>query len=409
MEKKFNKHISILEKTPYIIILNFNDNCLQIHTHNYKNLKPIYFTNEFSFEDFTTKVKINSKLHTTIDSIYKFIIYNLNKKLLIKSKSIEQVAILSKENKKSLILNEINPENSNEIITTEIPLTQKEYNSNEMKILLSKIDNYNEKLPEDLNCTGINDYVINKKVNNFYEEKKLNQEKNFYKKICEDFSKNNKDFIDQTNKINELQINNNKLQLEINMLNVSNSLSLLENKNLFSTFLNQIIDSKIITNYNELNFILNYLGKSNFIFRLLLRGTETDDLLFSQKRTEISKYYPDLCLIKTDQNIKFGHYYDGNYYYILDFQNFKKYRFDGRSEKSLPQLIDGKKPICSACHCFYIFERPFSQGGKWSADFKDYYSNIEDENVLNKGKMDFKIKEIEFFRSCEQGLINISL
>ena len=69
----------------------------------------------------------------------------------------------------------------------------------------------------------------------------------------------------------------------------------------------------------------------------------------------------------------------------------------------------GKKPICYACHCFYIFERPFSQGGKWSTEFKNNYSNLNDANVLNKGNMDFKIKEIEFFRSCEHGSISISL
>ena len=95
MESKqnFNKQISVLEKTPYIIILNLNENCLHIHLHNYKNLKPIYFTNELIYKDLIAKQKIKSKLYYTIDDIYKNIASNLNKKILKNSKPIDQIII----------------------------------------------------------------------------------------------------------------------------------------------------------------------------------------------------------------------------------------------------------------------------------------------------------------------------
>ena len=167
---------------------------------------------------------------------------------------------------------------------------------------------------------------------------------------------------------------------------------------------NIIIQSKIIKNINELNFVLNHLKKTEPIynkkilyFNLLFRASEVGELEFDQTLGAIfnNKLF-NFVLIKTKKNKIFGYKYNPHMFRFSLNLN-KIYVFDNKIEVHEP-FINGEA-VSLQCHYFIsIFKKVFSLGGICRRNMKEHYTNVNYEFEFNGGEQRFMIEEMEVFK-----------
>jgi hypothetical protein len=223
------------------------------------------------------------------------------------------------------------------------------------------------------------------------------------------------------NKIKLLELENKKLKKEIKSLKKELStknekLKILKtvnddlSKQLYSlqdnTILNNsniIIQTKIIKDLNDLNFVIAHLKSTDLIynkkvlyFNLLFRASEVGEDKFDQTLGAIfnNKLF-DFVLIKTKKNNIFGYKYHP---YMFRFSiNLKKiYVFDNKREIH-EALINGHE-VSLQCHYFIsIFKKYATLGGICRKGMKLHYTNVDYDFEFNNGEQRFLIDEMEVF------------
>ena len=196
-------------------------------------------------------------------------------------------------------------------------------------------------------------------------------------------------------------INNNK-NIKNNNNNNNNNNDKSKNNNILSTDI--IIQSKIIKNIKDLDFIINYLKKIDNIynkkvlyFNLLFRASEIGESKFDQVMGAIfnNKLF-DFVLIKTKKNNIFGYKYNPNLFRFSLNLN-KIYAFDNKVEVH-EAFINGEA-VSLQCHYFIsIFKKVFTVGGICRKGMKQHYTNVEYDFEFNNGEQKFMIEEIEVFK-----------
>lgn len=258
--------------------------------------------------------------------------------------------------------------------------------------------------------------VFPKKINNKnnYNYDMINHNKKYEKKISSEWSVN-----DSYNMIGSLLDNNNKKYNKKNSYKVINKNSV-EYFNLDIPFdfqgnnkhLNNIfsVDSKIIANYGEFDFIINYL-KNKFNKEIInsitiYRATEEGDRAEDFHRT-CDGNTNVIVLIKTKKGKKFGGYTS------VGFNNLNQSLEDDTAfifsidKREIYPNIKGKKAIESYYNlgptfsgdCIKIFDNFLQKGGITSKMGLNYQTN-EDYQV-NDGIKFFGVEEIEVFELLE--------
>ena len=265
-------------------------------------------------------------------------------------------------------------------------------------------------------------YIFNNKTYFFKKEKEsllLALKYNLYGKEIETELKLSMKNID---KIKLLELENKKLKKEIKSLKKelstkNDKLKILKTVNddlsrqLFSlqdnTVLNNsniIIQSKIIKDLKDLNFVISHLKSTDLIynkkvlyFNLLFRASEVGEEKFDQTLGAIfnNKLF-DFVLIKTKKNNIFGYKYHP---YMFRFSiNLKKiYVFDNKREIH-EAFINGHE-VSLQCHYFIsIFKKYATIGGICRRGMKLHYTNVDYDFEFNNGEEKFLIDEMEVFK-----------
>ena len=167
---------------------------------------------------------------------------------------------------------------------------------------------------------------------------------------------------------------------------------------------NIIIQSKIIKDIKDLNFVIAHLKSTDLIynkkvlyFNLLFRATEVGEAKFDQTLGAIfnNKLF-DFVLIKTKKNKIFGYKYNP-YMFRFSLDLKKIYFFDNKYEVH-EAFINGEE-VSLQCHYFIsIFKKVFSLGGICRRGMKNHYTNVEYEFEFNNGEQRFMIEEMEVFK-----------
>ena len=167
---------------------------------------------------------------------------------------------------------------------------------------------------------------------------------------------------------------------------------------------NIIIQSKIIKNIKDLDFVIRHLKSTDLIynkkvlyFNLLFRATEVGEDKFDQALGAIfnNKLF-DFVLIKTKKNRIFGYKYNP-YMFRFSLDLKKIYVFDNKFEVH-EAFINGEE-VSMQCHYFIsIFKKVFTLGGICRRGMKKHYTNVEYEFEFNNGEQRFMIEEMEVFK-----------
>ena len=278
------------------------------------------------------------------------------------------------------------------------------------------------------NCNEINEayenilYIFNNKTYIFKKEKdklililKYNL---FGKEIQTELNLS----LKKIDKIKLLELENKKLKKEIKQLKKQLSTKELKLKTLKivnddlykqlfvlqdTSVLNKgniIIQSKIIKDIQDLNFVIAHLKSTDLIynkkvlyFNLLFRASEVGEEKFDQTLGAIfnNKLF-DFVLIKTTKNNIFGYKYHP---YMFRFSiNLKKiYVFDNKREIH-EALINGSE-VSLQCHYFIsIFKKFKTLGGICRRGMKSHYTNVDYDFEFNNGEQKFLIEEMEVYK-----------
>ena len=167
---------------------------------------------------------------------------------------------------------------------------------------------------------------------------------------------------------------------------------------------NIIIQSKIIKDINDLNFVIAHLKSTDLIynkkvlyFNLLFRATEVGEAKFDQTLGAIfnNKLF-DFVLIKTKKNKIFGYKYNP-YMFRFSLDLKKIYVFDNKFEVH-EAFINGEE-VSLQCHYFIsIFKKVFSLGGICRRGMKKHYTNVDYDFEFNGGEQRFLVEEMEVFK-----------
>ena len=167
---------------------------------------------------------------------------------------------------------------------------------------------------------------------------------------------------------------------------------------------NIIIQSKIIKNINDLNFVIAHLKSTDLIynqkvlyFNLLFRATEVGEQKFDQTLGAIfnNKLF-DFVLIKTKKNKIFGYKYNP-YMFRFSLDLKKIYVFDNKFEVH-ESYINGKE-VSLQCHYFIsIFKKVFTLGGVCRKGMKQHYTNVDYDFEFNDGEQGFLVEEMEVYK-----------
>ena len=202
----------------------------------------------------------------------------------------------------------------------------------------------------------------------------------------------------------ELSIKNEKLKtLKIVNEDLYKQLFVLQDPSVINNN-NIIIQSKIIKDINELNFVIIHLKSTDLIynkkvlyFNLLFRATEVGEAKFDQTLGAIfnNKLF-DFVLIKTKKNKIFGYKYNP-YMFRFSLDLKKIYVFDNKFEVH-EAFINGEE-VSLQCHYFIsIFKKVFTLGGICRKGMKQHYTNVEYDFEFNDGEQRFMIDEMEVFK-----------
>ena len=265
-------------------------------------------------------------------------------------------------------------------------------------------------------------YIFNNKTYFFKKEKEsllLTLKYNLFGKEIETELKLSMKNID---KIKLLELENKKLKKEIKSLKKelstkNDKLKILKTVNddlsrqLFSlqdnTVLNNsniIIQSKIIKDLKDLNFVISHLKSTDLIynkkvlyFNLLFRASEVGEEKFDQTLGAIfnNKLF-DFVLIKTKKNNIFGYKYHP-YMFRFSIDLKKIYVFDNKREIH-EAFINGHE-VSLQCHYFIsIFKKFATIGGICRKGMKLHYTNVDYDFEFNNGEEKFLIDEMEVFK-----------
>ena len=167
---------------------------------------------------------------------------------------------------------------------------------------------------------------------------------------------------------------------------------------------NIIIQSKIIKDANDLNFVIAHLKSTDLIynkkvlyFNLLFRATEVGEEKFDKTLGAIfnNKLF-DFVLIKTKKNKIFGYKYNP-YMFRFSLDLKKVYVFDNKFEVH-EAFINGEE-VSLQCHYFIsIFKKVFKLGGICRKGMKQHYTNVEYDFEFNGGEQRFMIDEMEVYK-----------
>ena len=264
----------------------------------------------------------------------------------------------------------------------------------------------------------------------------LQIDSSFNEKNLELFKKkqNSKILIDNLfQQIKELKETNKNLKKELNNVKLENNKikeDFLNFKNEMTKEINEIknqlkkpnsisIDSKIINNKNDCNFIIKRLKKVNFNedinenninynykleLKLLYRASRDGDEA-KNFHSKCDDYKNTLVIIKTKKGLRFGGFtcqtWDGD---GVDKKDKNAFCFS-LDKKKIYNSIKGKNAIY-ACpdfgpafeNCiFEIKDKCFTYGGLCSDDSGKYFDNHETECEINNGEDQFDVEEIEVF------------
>ena len=214
------------------------------------------------------------------------------------------------------------------------------------------------------------------------------------KKLKKEIKSLKKELIIKTEKLKTLNIVNEDLYKQLFALQNS---TVLNNSNI-------IIQSKIIKNINELNFVIAHLKSTDLIynkkvlyFNLLFRASEVGEEKFDQTLGAIfnNKLF-DFVLIKTKKNNIFGYkYHPYMFRFSLDLK--KIYVFDNKRE--IHEAIINGHEVSLQCHYFIsIFKKYKTLGGICRQGMKLHYTNVDFDFEFNNGEQKFLIDEMEVFK-----------
>ena len=214
------------------------------------------------------------------------------------------------------------------------------------------------------------------------------------KKLKKELKSLKKDLSTKNQKLKTLKIVNEDLYKQLFILQDP---SVINNNNI-------IIQSKIIKNINDLNFVIAHLKSTDLIynkkilyFNLLFRATEVGEEKFDQTLGAIfnNKLF-DFVLIKTKKNKIFGYKYNP-YMFRFSLDLKKIYVFDNKFEVR-EAFINGEE-VSLQCHYFIsIFKKVFTIGGICRKGMKQHYTNVEYDFEFNGGEQRFMIDEMEVYK-----------
>ena len=167
---------------------------------------------------------------------------------------------------------------------------------------------------------------------------------------------------------------------------------------------NIIIQTKIIKDLKDLNFVISHLKSTDLIynkkilyFNLLFRASEVGEEKFDQTLGAIfnNKLF-DFVLIKTKKNNIFGYKYHP-YMFRFSVDLKKIYVFDNKREIH-EAFINGHE-VSLQCHYFIsIFKKYATIGGICRKGMKLHYTNVDYDFEFNNGEQKFLIDEMEVFK-----------
>ena len=167
---------------------------------------------------------------------------------------------------------------------------------------------------------------------------------------------------------------------------------------------NIIIQTKIIKDLKDLNFVIAHLKSTDLIynkkvlyFNLLFRASEVGEEKFDQTLGAIfnNKLF-DFVLIKTKKNNIFGYKYHP-YMFRFSVDLKKIYVFDNKREIH-EAFINGHE-VSLQCHYFIsIFKKYATIGGICRKGMKLHYTNVDYDFEFNNGEQKFLIDEMEVFK-----------
>ena len=251
----------------------------------------------------------------------------------------------------------------------------------DMLILTLKYNLFGKEIQTELNLT----------MKNIDKIKLLELEN---KKLKKEIKSLKKELTTKNEKLKTLKIVNDDLYKQLFILQDN---SVLNNSNI-------IIQSKIIKDLNDLNFVIAHLKSTDLIynkkvlyFNLLFRASEVGEDKFDQTLGAIfnNKLF-DFVLIKTKKNCIFGYKYHP---YMFRFSiNLKKiYVFDNKREIH-EAFINGNE-VSLQCHYFIsIFKKFATLGGICRKGMKLHYTNVDYDFEFNNGEQRFLIDEMEVFK-----------
>ena len=251
----------------------------------------------------------------------------------------------------------------------------------DMLILILKYNLFGKEIQTELNLT----------MKNIDKIKLLELEN---KKLKKEIKSLKKELTTKNEKLKTLKIVNDDLYKQLFILQDN---SVLNNSNI-------IIQSKIIKDLNDLNFVIAHLKSTDLIynkkvlyFNLLFRASEVGEDKFDQILGAIfnNKLF-DFVLIKTKKNCIFGYkYHPYMFRFSLDLK--KIYVFDNKRE--IHEAIINGHEVSLQCHYFIsIFKKYKTLGGICRQGMKLHYTNVDYDFEFNNGEQRFYIEEMEVFK-----------
>lgn len=275
----------------------------------------------------------------------------------------------------------------------------KEINENKLIIIIYILNldkTYREKDLELLKKNADKDVIIDNLCN------QLNELQSNNKKLSDDYNKMKNDNDKLKGNIDSIMAWKNEITKEINKL---------EEKVNYYEFRIYKIDSNIINNQKEYDFIIERLKKVNpekkeviISLRLLYRATRDGDAA-SDFHSRCDKENNTLVVVKTKEGLRFGGFtsetWEGD---DVDKKDNKAFCFS-LDRMKIYNCIKGKRAIFASPYSgptfenciFQIKDKCFDEGGECSDSNTPYFDNQEKLYEINNEKEIFKVEEVEVF------------
>lgn len=274
----------------------------------------------------------------------------------------------------------------------------------EIKIELMKI-NYNQ---EDFYAS------IAQKLNDLLDERKEIYGVKSFRDIKNEIKIEKDDFLEKIeNKYEKVNIIYNILK-ENNLLAISNIISNSEEVNLILNTLKKIEIENNRTTKNNISYL--YQSTENIIFKLVYRATRDGDSS-RDFHNKCDKIGPNITLLKTNNNVKFGGFTNCNWGVPEnaedkknDVQGVQKsdpdsFCFSLTSKKIYLHNIEKDGAIfCSnkygptfSDNIFAVNNKMLSKGGYCTKKDKSFFVGQKKDYEISGGKKTFQIKELEIF------------